>query len=267
MRSLASDDFGPVTSVLVAAIVVAGCKTAEPTDVSGAWTCPGRGMLTIMRQDQAVTGVAIGEDAEHWGTGGRWGARLEGRSNAAGQLVMTWRHGDQTTTTTTSRVSADGRLMSGEWTWFRGPARLDGGTWQCARVAGNQAEHHGARHLPVQPVELPTCERWDARLDEGNVTYRGQWVREDAPSVCHVATWWTESRLVRRRICPLNDRAEFWSDAENGIRYYYRNDIGTDFARTGQRLAVGGRWDGVASDGRQVSGGNWRAICAEPGRR
>jgi hypothetical protein len=115
-------------------------ECSAPTGVGagefqGPWQCPQRGTLMLQGSATGVSGSVSGRPGEHWGTGqregGRIGGTVEGRT-----LRLTMESGDGTTSRMTATLSMDGRTMSGPWEWFRGPARLDGGTWSCQRPAG-----------------------------------------------------------------------------------------------------------------------------------
>jgi hypothetical protein len=261
-----------VASTAIAVMMTLASGTAWSADYSGTWDCPGRGTLTIRQNGSIVTGSASGRPGEDWAA--RRGGTIRGQVDASGMLLLNWDHGDGTTTTTNSTLSADGRGMAGPWAWFRGSSQIGSGTWNCKRSTAGGVPPlppgHGpsgtppGRHPPLQPFQMTVCNLWEVVRERGSEVIRGRWTVIPG-TFCYNASW-IGGGPSARVVCPLNERADFWSDM--GItRTYYRNDRSRDFSIPGRNFGLGGYWEDVLPDGRTVVSGSWRAICMDPNRR
>lgn len=112
--------------------------TAKPgttaADYVGQWTCPGRGVMTLVVKDGKVVGTAAGAEDEDWGggaTGGR-GVRIMEGTVKDGVLRMSFEDGVGHRGTQTMKLSADGKSFEGEWETVDGGQTFKG-TWKGSR--------------------------------------------------------------------------------------------------------------------------------------
>jgi hypothetical protein len=90
-----------------------------PGPFSGNWSCAGRGTLTINQQQSNVTGTFS------WNGGGTVSGTTTGN-----RIDLNARENSGRTSLWTMNLSADGRTISGTWSWSDGTF---GGNWECSR--------------------------------------------------------------------------------------------------------------------------------------
>jgi hypothetical protein len=103
-------------------------------DYVGQWTCPGRGVMTLVVKDGMVVGTAAGSNDEDWGGGpnGGRGVRITEGTVKDGVLHMRSEDGLGHKGTQTMRLSADGKGFEGEWEFEDGGQTIKG-TWKGSR--------------------------------------------------------------------------------------------------------------------------------------
>lgn len=100
---------------------------------SGTWKCSGRGELTIGKYENKITGSFSGKMEEDWGPRYRNGGTVDGLI-VGDEMKLHWKNNDNTTCTSTSHHSIDGKKLISTWSWYNSKKELMAtGTMECNR--------------------------------------------------------------------------------------------------------------------------------------